>query len=335
MLSKNKVREICENIKSAKIGLIGDFCVDIYWRCDMTRSELSRETPHFPLPVTDERFYLGAGGNVASNIGALHPAEFYPVALYGNDWRGMLMESIFRSNNMNTDFVIRDDSRFTNAYCKPMRRGISETEYEDPRIDFDNYTPILEETEQKVIDSLHRVVEKVDVLCVADQFKYGIITDKVRAEIIKLAESGLTVIADSRYNIAKFTGCIIKPNEVECWRAVYSDEGYKKADTDSFTAAADKLAVRNNAPVLCTLGAKGSFFTDGSTGFKTEAVSYTGEIDICGAGDTSLSAFSCALAAGASYRDAAAFAALASGVTVRKIGVTGTASPKEIEELAE
>lgn len=40
------------------------------------------------------------------------------------------------------------------------------------------------------------------------------------------------------------------------------------------------------------------------------------------------------MAAKADFKTAAEFASLASGVTVRKIGVTGTASPEEIEALA-
>ena len=49
MLSKEQVKKICAGIKNARIGIIGDFCVDIYWHADMTKSELSRETPHLSL----------------------------------------------------------------------------------------------------------------------------------------------------------------------------------------------------------------------------------------------------------------------------------------------
>lgn len=48
MLSKEQAKKICAGIKNAHIGIIGDFCVDIYWHADMTKSELSRETPHYP-----------------------------------------------------------------------------------------------------------------------------------------------------------------------------------------------------------------------------------------------------------------------------------------------
>lgn len=86
------------------------------------------------------------------------------------------------------------------------------------------------------------------MLCVADQFRFGIITKRVRDEIIALAKSGLTVIADSRYNIGKYTDCILKPNEVECWRAVYNNEGYIDAGYDEFIEAAKLLAKRTARP---------------------------------------------------------------------------------------
>ncbi|MBO5218222.1 MAG: carbohydrate kinase, partial [Clostridia bacterium] len=62
----------------------------------------------------------------------------------------------------------------------------------------------------------------------------------------------------------------------------------------------------------------------------TDAVRVTGEVDICGAGDTSMAAFSACMAAGAKPCEAAEIAALASAVTVKKLATTGTASRAEI-----
>ncbi|MBR3767325.1 MAG: sugar kinase [Clostridia bacterium] len=335
MLTKQEVREITDKIKECKIGIIGDFCVDIYWHADMTLSELSRETPHYPLPVTSEKTSMGAGGNVAANLAALIPQKIYALSLIGDDWRGMLLRDLIKKSGISDEYIIETKNRFTNAYCKPMRHGISATVYEDPRLDFENRCPIDEATEEKVIENLHELAKKVNVLCVADQFKYGIVTDKVREEITALAKKGLTVICDSRYNIGKYTDCILKPNEVECWRAVYSDDGFINASEEQFLEAAKALAVKNTAKVFCTLGDKGSFVTDGKEGIRVGAKALTGELDICGAGDTSLSAFSLAVCAGAPLEKAAALAGLASAVTVKKIGMTGTANSEEIENIAE
>lgn len=335
MLTKNEVREITDRIKKCKIGIIGDFCVDIYWHADMTLSELSRETPHYPLPVTEEKASMGAGGNVAANLAALNPEKIYAISLIGDDWRGMLLRSLIRKSGISDEYIIETENRFTNAYCKPMRHGISSTVYEDPRLDFENRESINKKTENKVIEYLRELTKKVDVLCIADQFRYGIITDKVRDEIISLAKNGLTVICDSRYNIGKYTDCILKPNEVECWRAVYNNDGFINASQEEFSEAAKALAVKNNARVFCTLGANGSFVTDGKEGIRIGAKTLTGELDICGAGDTSLSAFSLAITTGATMEKAAALAGLASAVTVKKIGMTGTATAEEIEAIAE
>ena len=58
-----------------RIGVIGDFCLDVYWHADMTKSELSRETPHFPLPIVQERLSPGGAGNVVANLLALKPKK--------------------------------------------------------------------------------------------------------------------------------------------------------------------------------------------------------------------------------------------------------------------
>lgn len=335
MFTAERICKIMDSLASKSIGLIGDFCVDIYWHADMTRSELSRETPHYPLPVTQERVYLGAAGNVAANIAALSPARLCAMSLYSHDWRGMLMLDELKKAGIDSGFFVECENRFTNAYCKPMRKGISTLVYEDPRLDFDNYEPISAKTEEQIIVNLRKMAECTDIICVADQFRFGIVTKRVRDEIIALAKAGHTVVADSRYCIAEYSNCILKPNEVECWRAVYSNEDYLNADIPAFTAAADKLAVKNNASVFCTLGANGSYVTSGENGTKIGAVKLQGELDICGAGDTSLSAFVCALAAGCNMSEAAQLACLASAVTVQKIGMTGTASFEEISSLLE
>ena len=332
-MNRERFVSILENISNARVGLLGDFCVDIYWHADMTKSELSRETPHYPLPVVRERVYPGAGGNAANNIAALNPAKLYAVGLYGDDWRGMLLRDVLRKCGIDDRWFVNTPDRFTNAYCKPMRKGISAVEYEDPRIDFAADSPIDEKTENAVLANLSEMARQIDVLCVSDQFLFGIVTDRVRAKIIELAKNGLTVVVDSRYRIAEYTNCILKPNEVECWRAVYGNEGYLSATREAFETAAVQLAKKNSAHVLCTLGAQGSVFTDGESLDRIPAVQVHGPVDICGAGDTFLSAFSSCLAGGACPADAAFAAAHAGAVTVQKIGITGTATREEMIAL--
>ena len=68
-----------EQIKKLKVGIIGDFCLDVYWTAEMKKSELSRETPHYPLPVVEERMSAGGAGNVAVNVSSLGVGKVYAI----------------------------------------------------------------------------------------------------------------------------------------------------------------------------------------------------------------------------------------------------------------
>ena len=138
-LSQARLQEILTRVKNARICVVGDFCLDMYWHIDMTRSRLSKETPHFSLPVMEEICAPGAGGNVVNNIHALGVARLLPVSVVGKDWRGELLVGWMQQRGISTERIVTIGKAFTPCYCKPMRKGISDVVYEDPRLDFENY----------------------------------------------------------------------------------------------------------------------------------------------------------------------------------------------------
>lgn len=329
-IDRKKLEKIFEGISKIKVAVIGDISLDVYWRADMTRSELSRETPHFPLPVVEERMLPGAGGNAAANVAALKPAKSYILSVVGNDWRGNVLVQELVKQGINTKGVIISDKIVTNAYFKPIRMGISNLEYEDPRIDFTNYGMLPPEEEEKLLDNLEQVSAKIDVLCVADQFAFGCVIKRVRERITELGRQGLMVVVDSRDRIALFRDVILKPNELEGCRAVYNNDAPEKYSFMDRIKAAGTLAERNRSKVCMTLGAEGCVYVDEENITYIPSYEVKPPIDTCGAGDTFLAAFSCALAAGATGIEAASFANLAADVTIKKYGMTGTASPEEV-----
>jgi rfaE bifunctional protein kinase chain/domain len=331
-LSEQQLSSILTKISQTKTGLIGDLCIDIYWKADMTRSELSRETPHFPLPIVEERMSPGGGGNVAVNIAALRPAQVEAIGVIGNDWRGKALLTKLQQNGISDDYLVISDEIITNAYCKPLRRGMSEVEYEDPRLDFCNYKPLPDTAEKALLAMLAQAVKKLDVLCVSDQFLYGCITPAVRKQLIGYAAEGLTVIVDSRNRMGEYRGVIMKPNEIEAWGVVYGSKLPQKESLETYAETAERLAEINGAPVCMTIGASGCLYTDGKQTAHVASYPVKPPIDIVGAGDTFLAAFGSALGAGIAPDIAASFGNLASSVTVRKIGTTGAASPEELKE---
>ena len=330
-MGRNRLTELLNGIKKVRAVLVGDVCVDIYWSADMTRSVLSRETPHFPLPVTQERITPGAGGNAAANLMALSPKALSVIGVTGDDWRGDCLRASFSRAGISPELLVGVPGRFTNAYCKPMRRGYSGEETEDPRIDFESFEPLPKEAEAELIERLEKAAASADVLCVSDQFANGCITAAVRERINGLAAEGLLVVADSRLRIAEFRGAVLKPNELECARAAGYDERLcAEGELLHAEAAAQRLAELTGSDVCLTLGKRGCLIRSAEGCVHVHAVTVEPPVDTVGAGDCFLSAFSLALAAGASYPEAGRLACLAASVSVKKLGVTGTASADEI-----
>jgi len=313
-------------LDNVKIAVIGDFCIDVYWYADMTKSELSRETPHFPLPVQREVMSPGAAGNVANNIAALKIQKLYALGVVGNDWRGKSLKDGLAEVGIDVSGLITAQGRFTNAYIKPMKMGISETVMEDARIDFEANAPLERQTEDALIKMLEEVSGKIDVLCVCDQMRYGCITERVRAKICELGKNGLTVIVDSRDRIGLYENVTVKPNDLEASRAT----GY-----GSVSECAQALFEKNSKPAIITCGKNGCVVCEDGKCVRVPAVDVEGEKDICGAGDTFLSALACFRGAGLSFTDAAAYANAASSVTIQKLRMTGTATREELYKAME
>jgi len=329
-MKSERIKEILEKIKTVRVAAFGDICIDIYWHVDMRMSELSRETPHFAMPVVKERLSLGGGGNVLANMAALCPRQVLAGGLIGDDWRGREIVGLMEAAGIDTRHIVCEAGLISNAFCKPLRRGITDIVYEDPRLDFANVEPFDTEVEERLISSLDKLAASANILCISDQLPlnvYGAVTKRVREHILSLAKDGLTVVVDSRDKIGLYTNAILKPNEVEGARAVGLDA---VNDLEGCAKAAQALAKRQLSEVIMTVGEKGSIYVSGDKITHIPAQTVTGEIDIVGAGDSFISGFALALAAGASRPEAAYFAGLCSAITIKKIGTTGTASPEEI-----
>jgi len=333
-ITKERLIEILDNIKNIKVGFIGDLCIDIYWIADMKKSELSRETPHFPLPVVEEHFQLGAGGNVIANLAALNPGDITAVGIIGDDWRGDLVSKCIKKLGIAMENVTVLNGKTTNAYCKPIRKGISQTTYEDPRIDFTS-EPVTDEAELLIIEKLIKMAKDVDIICVSDQFANGCVTEKIRDVIIQLASTGIIIVVDSRDCITKYRNVILKPNEIESARAAAllskcSGQHFIEQDIEGYIECANIIKEALGCDISMTLGSNGNiqFYKNKAVHILSHDIE--GALDICGAGDTFLSAFTCALAAGASHEEAGQIASIASEVTIGKVGQTGVATPMEI-----
>jgi rfaE bifunctional protein kinase chain/domain len=325
-IERERLTQVLSDISNVKAGLIGDICLDVYWYADMRKSELSRETPHYMMPVVRETMTPGGGANVAANMAALRPKSIDLFGVVGDDWRGVELLKRLEPLGINLSGVIKRDG-FTNTFIKPCRQGYSEAVYEDPRLDFIPHEPLSANIEDKMIKALDETIGGLDVLCVSDQLPFGIITNRIRKYLCELSllDSSPLIIVDSRDRIGLYSDVYIKPNEIEGTKAANVNE-------DDYINAARVLSKQNKG-VFMTLGKHGSMYVDKNSEWMIEAKEIPPPIDICGAGDSSLSGFGLSFAAGAKPYEAAYIAGLCSGVTIKQIGKTGVASREQVMGL--
>jgi len=322
---------LLEAFPSKRIAIIGDFCMDIYWHADMTRSLLSRETPHFPRPIVAEKFSGGAAANVAWNLRELGVGTVLPITIFGDDWRGRELSRVLEDIGVDLRHVVHAPGRVTPAFAKPILHGYH-AEQEDARLDFENATPAPPELEDIVLANLADAMPTLDALLIANQINNSLITDRVRKGALRLAAKHpkTIVIADSRNEIGKFRGAILKPNEIEAARVFHPGIAPAAITDDVIRDCGRRLSQRCRKPVFLTVGERGAFVFDSDRcnlvpGYKVEP-----PIDIVGAGDTFIAALASALASGATNVEAAGVACLAAAITVKKLGITGAASPEEL-----
>jgi len=162
----------------------------------------------------------------------------------------------------------------------------------------------------------------------------GVVPRRVRDRLAQLGAKhpDKPLLADSRTRIGLFCNVWLKPNEHECVRAVPG----VAAGQDQVRQCAIELARRCNRPVFCTCGADGILAVDSRIAcervVQVSAYPVSGPIDIVGAGDSTSAGIACALAAGATLTEAAAFGNLIASITIRQIGTTGTATQEQVRK---
>jgi rfaE bifunctional protein kinase chain/domain len=128
------------------------------------------------------------------------------------------------------------------------------------------------------------------------------------------------VLVDSRYDLGRFAGitaCTPNESEVEALLGVRIDDNRRILEE----AGRELLARLSCRAVLITRGSRGMALFE--PGRPTDHISIVGSdqvTDVTGAGDTVIATFAVALAAGASFGEAARLANHAGGIVVMKRG---------------
>jgi rfaE bifunctional protein kinase chain/domain len=309
-----------------RVLVVSDLVADefIYGRVQ----RVSREAPVLILVYDGTDVRLGGGANAVHNIYTLNGRPI-PVGVVGRDPHGARLRERLREKGITTSRVFTDPRYVTPVKTRVLAGGVHSAKQQVVRIDRESTLP----PESPAHASVARAIEaagRVDAVLVSD-YGFGLVTPQVVQAAVEVARRrGVPVTVDSRYAMLAFRGMsAVTPNEPEVEAALGITIG---KDVDRLEKAGRAL--------LKKLGVEAALITRGGDGMAlfergrdpvhipihgTDQVS-----DVTGAGDTVIATFTLALAAGASYEDAARLANYAGGIVVMKQG-TATVSAAELQ----
>ena len=324
---RSSLAELLGRIPKARIGIVGDFCLDAYLLIEPAASELSLETGLPTKAVLAQRYSLGGAGNVAANLRALGVRQVAVFGVLGDDPFGWQMLRLFEQEAVDVrGLLVQREGWQTPTYTKPY-----EGEREGNRIDYGNFNSLAEETAQALLAALEERLGELDILVINQQLPRGIHTPRFRDALTDLVgrHLGFPVLADSRSFSDEFHGTLRKLNEREGARLCGPAAG-RRSGLAAARRIAEELYRRWNRPLFLTRGEFGCLVQDEDGCHEVPGLAILGPTDPVGAGDSMLAGIAAALASGEDPRGAAELGNFVAGVTVQKLRVTGTATPAEV-----
>lgn len=309
------------NFKNCEILVIGDLILDTF-----VYGRVSRISPEAPVPVlsiTSEESMLGGCGNVAANVAALG-AKAKLLSIVGDDEAGKRCRNVLADISRIDPVLVMDSGRRTTL----KKRYIAQSQ-QIVRADSEDTFAIPPHMEDALIQEFDSASFGVNVVAISDYGK-GVLTDRVLAECINIArKKGIPVVVDpKRRDFDAYKGAtVIKPN---CSELIASTGLPCGSDLEVETAArvwVERLGV-NMFVTRSELGmslVRPAFATAHSRAVAREV------FDVSGAGDTALSVFATAMAAGYDLTQAMTLSNAGANIVVGKRG-TATVSAKELSD---
>ena len=332
-LDSSQVNVILERIPELKIGIVGDFCADLYLTIDPSASEISLETGLATQPVAGQRFSPGGASNVAANLRSMGVGEVLAFGVVGRDMHGSQLIRLLEGRGIETSCLLTQNEKWhTHVFTKIIVDGA-----EQPRLDYGNFNELSSDLAESLLRKIEQHLPRMDVLIINQQVYRGIHTPAFRKALAALiAKNRQTLfITDSRAYSDEFEGSARKINEHEalliCGRPGPLDQHVPEEVAKEVAA---ELFRRWREPVFLSRGVNGCIVCDREAVREIPGLMILNRIDPVGAGDSLLAGIAAALAAGFPPALAAEFGTLVAGVTVQKLFQTGTATPGEILEIS-
>jgi bifunctional ADP-heptose synthase (sugar kinase/adenylyltransferase)/phosphoglycolate phosphatase-like HAD superfamily hydrolase len=332
ILTPRRLDVLLAEIPRARIGVIGDFCVDTYFIVDPDASEASLETGLPTRPVRELRSSLGGAGNVVANLRSIGVADLRAFAVIGSDSIGFELIRLLGGLNVDTAGVVVQPTNWqTHSYLKPIVNR-----EEGNRYDFGIFNFLAPRSEQAILAAIEAALPTLDVVIINQQFRRGLHSMGFQAGLndVLAKNRRVTAVVDCRNLGHVYPTGYRKLNDLEAARL--SGVEHPSGQAISLREAADsalRLFQEWKEPVFVTRGRNGCLVVDSQGMHAIPGLHIVKETDSVGAGDSMVAGIAACLAIGASPAEAATFGNFVAGVTVQKLQQTGTASPAEVRAI--
>jgi rfaE bifunctional protein kinase chain/domain len=301
---------------SIRVCVIGDVIIDEYINCHPLG--MSREEPSIVVTPIDSQKFLGGAGIVAAHTVGLG-ATTKLITITGKDEAGSWAVSKAAEYGI-TIKSIEDKTRPTNL--KQRYKAGLQTLLKISHLSQDKVSNVIQ---NQIINEFKKIAPGIDLLILSD-FSYGVLTNEVTTELIKIAKlNGLVIAADSQTSsqlgdLSQFSNVdLVTPTETEA-RLELKDQ------ISGLAVIADKLRSKiNSQSIIIKLGADGLVIngvkSDG-TPLSLDALPSFNQspVDVSGAGDSMLAAASLAITIENNLAKASLIGSLAAAIQISRIG---------------
>ena len=319
--------ECVEQFNTKTIVLLGDFVADEFQYGEISR--VSREAPVLILKHRETQIVPGGGANAANNLASLG-ARVLPVTAVGDDAAGDALIAHFRRLRVSVSGIFRvkgwttpTKSRFLAGWAHTVGQQVL-------RVDYEPKSPLPDAVRKKLQQRLSANLRIAHALAVSD-YGFGVATPELVQPASSKRKSALPVTLDARYNLHRYAKAGVTaatPNEAELEAEHHTSIGQDSGELAR--AGRTTLSEMKLQSLLVTRGRHGAALFEPDDRFVQIPVHGSDQaVDVTGAGDTVLAAYTLALACGASPLEAAHIANIGGGLVVMKRG-TATISRQEL-----
>jgi D-glycero-beta-D-manno-heptose-7-phosphate kinase len=319
-LDARRAAELVALFSGLPVLVVGDVMLDRFIVGSVTRI-----SPEAPVPVVrfrSEHLRLGGAANVAHNIAALGGKPVL-AGLIGVDAAGATLREQLAAAGIRGEGLVEDRDRPTTEKV----RVVTERNQQVARIDYEADAEAHGDVKQALLGRVKSLGRDMKTLLVSDYLKGTVSRAMMEALVAIKSACHVPLIIDPKIPHLDYYGgaTLVTPNHHEAEAATHRPI---RTDDDARTAGRDiRARVRCDA-VLITRGEHGMWLSgrevEGAIPAEAREVS-----DVTGAGDTVAATLALALAAGATFTEAALLANQGAGIVVGKFGAA-TVTPDEL-----